>query len=142
MSLSSDLLSQFAKVTKDTTKKKSEITVYGTVKEQDGKFYVQIDGSNILTPTSTTADMKHGERVMVQIKDHSAIIIGNISSPAARTEDVKNIKLDVDKYEVKTNKTSTINSESTNDQYASAKAVYDSTDFLTNTELESLLSDD
>ena len=99
MSLSSDLLSQFAKATKDNKKTTSESTVYGTVKEYNGKKYVQIDGSELLTPTSTTADMKIGERVMVQIKDHHAVIIGNISSPAARTEDVQNIVADLEKID-------------------------------------------
>lgn len=97
MALSNDLLSQFAKVTKDDKQTKKETTVYGTVKYYNGKYYLQIDGSDLLTPTSTTADVKHGERVTAQIKDHSVIITGNMSSPAARTEDVQNILLDTEK---------------------------------------------
>lgn len=88
MALSNDLLSQFAKITKDNTKTKKETTVYGTVKEYDSKMYVQIDGSDLLTPMTTTTDMKIGERVVVQLKDHSATIIGNMSSPSATSSDV------------------------------------------------------
>lgn len=95
MNLSSDLLSQFAKATKDNKKTQTESTVYGTVKEYNNMLYVQIDGSELLTPASTTSDMKNGERVMIQIKDHSATVIGNISSPSARVEDVKNVTDDV-----------------------------------------------
>lgn len=96
MGLSSDLISQFAKITKDEKKTKNESTVFGTVKGYNDKLYVQIDGSDLLTPTSTTADMKIGERVMIQLKDHSATIVGNISSPAARTEDVRNLEETLD----------------------------------------------
>ena len=88
MGLSNDLLSQFAKITKDNTRTKKETTLYGTVKEYNDKLYVQIDGSDLLTPMSTTTDMKNGERVVVQIKDHSATIIGNITSPSATSTDV------------------------------------------------------
>ena len=95
MGLSDDLLSQFAKVTSDNKKTKSETIVYGTVKEYNNKKYVQIDGSDLLTPTSTTADMQNGERVMVQIKDHSATIIGNMTTPSASSSDVASIKYDI-----------------------------------------------
>lgn len=88
MALSNDLLSQFAKITKDTTRTKKETTLYGTVKEYNDELYVQIDGSDLLTPMSTTTDMKNGERVVVQIKDHSATILGNVSSPSATSSNV------------------------------------------------------
>lgn len=91
MVLATELVSQFVKATKDTEKKKTETTVYGTTKVQNGITYVQIDGSDVLTPVVATADTKDGERVTVMIKNHTALITGNVSSPAARTEDVQNI---------------------------------------------------
>ena len=97
MSLSSDLISQFVKITKDDTKVKSETTVYGTV-VYDGRIYVKLDGSDLLTPVSTTADVKDGERVTVMIKDHTATVTGNISSPAARTKDVDNVATQVSEF--------------------------------------------
>lgn len=95
MNLTNELISQFAKVTKDDTKTKTESTVYGTVKIVDDKIHVQIDGSESITPVSTTANAIDGERVMVQIKNHTATIIGNISSPSARTEDLNNVNGEV-----------------------------------------------
>ena len=89
MGLSSDLISQFVKVTNIDKKIRKESTVYGTTVEYNGSKYVKLDGSELLTPVSTTSDTKAGERVTVMIKDHTAIITGNISSPAARTEDVQ-----------------------------------------------------
>lgn len=89
MGLSSDLISQFVKVTNIDKKTSKEYTVYGTTVEYNGSKYVKLDGSELLTPVSTTSDTKAGERVTVMIKDHTAIITGNISSPAARTEDVQ-----------------------------------------------------
>ena len=99
MSLSSDLISQFVKITKDDTKKQTESTVYGTV-VYDGKPYVKIDGSDLLTPVTTTTDVQDGERVTVLIKNHTATVTGNISSPAARTDDVKEIGSKISEFEI------------------------------------------
>ena len=88
MSLSHELAIQFAKITKDAETKKSDTIVYGTTSVKDGSIYVKLDGSDLLTPVSTTAVVKDGERVSVLIKNHTASITGNSSSPAARSEDV------------------------------------------------------
>lgn len=94
MALSGDLISQFVQVTKEE-KPSKETTVYGTVVEYNGAKYVKLDGSDLLTPISTTADALDGERVTVMIKDHSALVTGNISSPSARTDTVKEIDSNV-----------------------------------------------
>lgn len=93
MALSSDLISQFVKITKDETSDKKETIVYGTVHKEDSSVFVKIDGSNVYTPVSTTSDTVEGERVIVMIKDHKAVITGNASSPSARSEDVKNLEI-------------------------------------------------
>ena len=108
MSVSQDLLLQFVKATNDNKKQKTETTVYGTTVEQGDKMYVKLDGSDLLTPVSTTADVKAGERVTVLIKNHTAIITGNSSSPAARSADVtesndKIKELQADNVKVKEN---------------------------------------
>lgn len=90
MDLPAGLLSEFAKITDNSTTK-TETTVYGTTVKEGDTMYVKLDGSDLLTPISTTADVKENERVMVLIKNHTAIITGNTSSPAARTEDVQEI---------------------------------------------------
>ena len=95
MSLSSDLISEFVKVTKDDEKPKSETVVYGTTVVYEGSTYVKLDGSELLTPVSTTSATKNGERVTVMIKDHTATITGNMSSPSARSGDVEDIAGDV-----------------------------------------------
>ena len=94
MGLSSDLISQFVKVTNDNKEPKKETTVYGTTVTYEGRTYVKIDGSDRLTPISTTADIQDGERVTVMIKNHTATVTGNMSSPAARTDDVKGLGSD------------------------------------------------
>ena len=101
MSLSHELAVQFAKITKDEETNKSDTIVYGTAVVHEGSTYVKLDGSDILTPVSTTAVTNDGERVSVLIKNHTASITGNSSSPAARAEDVaassediKNLKAD------------------------------------------------
>lgn len=90
MPLSKELISQFAKITKGTEDKKETI-VYGTVAENGGSKYVRLDGSDILMPAYTTVEVSSGERVTVMIKNHTAVITGNITSPAARSEDLKTV---------------------------------------------------
>ena len=95
MSLPRDLISEFVRVTNDKEKTKKETTVYGTIVKDGGLTYVKLDGSDVNTPVSTTADTKHGERVTVLIKNHTATVTGNITSPAARTGDVQELGTDV-----------------------------------------------
>lgn len=100
MSLSSDLISEFVKVTKDDEKPKSETIVYGTTVVYEGSTYVKLDGSELLTPVSTTSSTENGERVTVMIKDHTATITGNMSSPSARSGDVKDIADQITDFEI------------------------------------------
>lgn len=85
MSLTNDLINEFVKITNDTTNSTEvETTVYGTVVESDGVKYVRLDGSDQLTPVTTTMDIANGDRVTVLIKNHTATITGNITSPGAK----------------------------------------------------------
>ena len=83
MALSNDLARQFARVTNTKDKTKRESTVYGTAKMYEGIMCVQVDGSELFTPVETSVSMKEGERVAVLIKDHRAIVMGNITDPSA-----------------------------------------------------------
>lgn len=89
MPLSSDLVSQFAKITKDNKRTKTETTVYGTIVDYSDSKYVRLDGSDLITPVTMTVDAKAGDRVTVRLKNHTATVTGNITSPAARVETVK-----------------------------------------------------
>ncbi len=100
MALSNDLISQFVKVTNDEVKTKPETTVYGTIVEVDGTKFVKIDGSEVLTPISSTADAEENERVTVTIKDHGATVTGNSSSPAARKGSVEDIGNKITEVEI------------------------------------------
>jgi predicted nucleic acid-binding Zn-ribbon protein len=92
MSLDNGLISQFVKLTNDNKRTKTESSTYGTIVEYNGSKYVKFDGSELLTPFSSTTNVKDGERVTVTIKDHSAIVTGNLSSPSARDDDVKDVR--------------------------------------------------
>lgn len=94
MSLSTDLVSQFVKATNDTQTKKKETSMKGkVVKITDdsgtASYYVKIDGSDALTPINTLTDMDDGDRVVVEIENHTATVTGNITSPSARIADLK-----------------------------------------------------
>lgn len=95
MALSQDLINKFVKLT-DKEEKPKEVTVNGTYKMINGEEYVQIDGSEIWTPVTSTVEAETGERVKVMIKNHTATVTGNISSPSARSKSVKDLKDKVD----------------------------------------------
>lgn len=98
MSLSQDIVEQFVKTMTEKDKTRKEAIVNGTYKKIGDKEYVQIDGSDILTPVESTVEAEDGERVQVQIKDHNATVTGNITSPAARSKSVQNLKDEVDEF--------------------------------------------
>ena len=95
MALSQDLINQFVKLTEQKEEQK-EVTVNGIYKTINGEEYVQIDGSEIWTPVTSTVEAETGERVKVMIKNHTATVTGNISSPSARSKSVKDLKDEVD----------------------------------------------
>lgn len=104
MGLSTELISQFAKITNDQKKSRiDEATLYGEVVQCDDSICVRFDGSEQLTPVTTitekdengnitnfkygAASVKTGDRVSVSLKNHSATITGNLSDPPmGRTE--------------------------------------------------------
>lgn len=91
MGLSSDLIMQFVKATKAKDEPKKETTVYGTIVESNSLQYVQLDGSELLTPISKTSDIRDGDRVTVLIKNHTAVVTGNLTSPSARVAELEEV---------------------------------------------------
>lgn len=73
-------------------KPKISSTVYGYAVINEGQIYVKLDGSTEYTPVVSTIDVVDGDRVIVNITNHRAIIVNNISSPAARSNSVTEIK--------------------------------------------------
>lgn len=97
MDLNSILVSEFAKITNDNKETINEgATVYGTYRVDGDGAYVQIDGSDTRTPVATTTGAKSGDRVTVLIKNHRAIVTGNLTDPSATTETVENIEKKLD----------------------------------------------
>lgn len=97
MKLSNDVISKFAKLVNTKSEDKKESIVRGTV-VIDGRTFVKLDGSELLTPVVTTAEVKDGERVTVTIEGHTATVTGNISSPSARTGTVNDLSDRLDEF--------------------------------------------
>lgn len=89
MELPKKLVNEFAKVTNDSEAPKTETTVYGTIVKNGDSVYAKFDGSDLTTPVSTTTYIEDGDRVTVLVKDHTAVVTGNMTSPSARTDDVQ-----------------------------------------------------
>lgn len=92
MGLSSDLIAQFVKSTRDTTKNTNGESVYGVISEQNGEMYVKLDGSDVYTPIVSTVKIADGDRVVVRIKDHTATVTGNITNQSAGSKEVNVIE--------------------------------------------------
>ena len=122
MGLSNELISQFAKITNDKkTSRIDEVTLYGEVIEYEDSICVKFDGSEEITPVTTVvekdedgnvinykygaASVKTGDRVSVNLKNHSATITGNLTDPPpGRAEvvvDEESILARVDKVNVR-----------------------------------------
>lgn len=100
MALSNDLISQFVKVTRDNEQTKNESTAYGKIVKQGDTEYVQLDGSDLLTPISSTTVVKDGDRVMVTIKNHTAIVTGDFTNQSASNKDVVEIGNKISEFEI------------------------------------------
>lgn len=94
MGLSNDLILKFVKETNDDAPSKKETIVFGNVtKVQNGKpTMVKIDGAEDSTPVSSTVKAEVGNRVVITIKNHNAIISGNLGSPSVIQENVDGIE--------------------------------------------------
>lgn len=87
MELSRGILKNFAKITDDSSKKTTSTSVHATAVVADGKKYAKIDGSNVLTPIAETTDVQTGDRILVTVENHTAVVIGNFTyPPSARNE--------------------------------------------------------
>lgn len=98
MELSTHLLKSFAKVVNQPSKETSKTsTIYGDLKNDKNDFYVKIDGSEEYIPTYTVVNGQTGDRVVCEIRNHSVLVTGNLSSPSATGDDVKQVsdKIDV-----------------------------------------------
>ena len=82
MSLSSDLASQFAKVTNDSSRHPNGTKLYGTITMLGEVPHVKLDGTEELTPVSRTVEVAEGDRVEVMIANHSATVTGNLTDPS------------------------------------------------------------
>lgn len=98
MELSAQLLKSFAKIVNQPSKEISKTsTVYGDLKNDKNDFYVKIDGAEEYIPTYTVVNGQTGDRVVCEIRNHSVLVTGNLSSPSATGDDVKQVsdKIDV-----------------------------------------------
>lgn len=85
--LSRDLVKSFAEVVNEPKQKEPVRYVRGTITGKGDAKYVQLDGSTVATPISEVVDAQEGDRVLVSIENHRAVIVGNFTfSPSARQE--------------------------------------------------------
>lgn len=93
MSLDKKVIKDFVAAVNKKEETKTPTILTGTVHREGGTVSVKIDGSESLTPVSTVINVEDGERVTVIIENHKAIITGNLSSPAARGNEVEDLKV-------------------------------------------------
>ena len=131
MGLSSELISQFVKATKAPETKPTETTLYATTVKYNGKTYVKLDGSDLLTPVQTTSEVNEGDRVTVLIKNHTATVTGNITDPSASSATVKEQGGKISEFDILMSyKVTTENLEAINATIDSLRAIVANIDSL------------
>ncbi len=95
--MSNSLVKQFAKtITQSVPQEKSKSSnALGTLVKEGNIFYAMLDGSTFLTPVSMSMSGEEGDRVLVTIQNHSAIVTSNITAPGATTKYVERVEADL-----------------------------------------------
>lgn len=98
--LPDSLIQKFAKVANEPPREEKDVIVYGTASisgdgTEDQEINVTLDGSETATPVTSTCVVKDGDRVTVLIKNHKAVITGNITKPSATDVDLQDAKEDI-----------------------------------------------
>lgn len=91
MDLSRAVTKSFAEVANKVNENKKEGVTYATIVEYNDTLYAKLDGSSILTPISSTVNITNGDRVIVMLRNHVAVITGNLSDPSASGQAVTEI---------------------------------------------------
>ena len=103
MKLSDNVISEFVKMTNDTpSTNTNQSKIYGTAIIYNDEQYVQLDGSDLLTPADNTVHIKNGERVTVSIQNHVATIDGNISDISASNQHLASVDNDLVNFKITT----------------------------------------
>ncbi len=89
--LSDRLVKEFVRMTNDTTKKKSESFLYGTVDKinEDGTVDVIFDGATDSTPCASSVSVAVGDRVLVMLKNRQAAVTANVSNPSINVDTLR-----------------------------------------------------
>lgn len=77
------LVKEFVRMTNDTSKKKSDSFLYGTVDKvnEDGTVDVVFDGADSSTPCASSVSVTEGDRVLAMLKNRQAVVTSNVSNP-------------------------------------------------------------
>lgn len=100
MDLSRNIIKRYVEVVTPVEVSSNDKTVYGTIVGEGDSLSVKIDGSDILTPVTSTIDVRAGDRVLVLIKNHEAMVLGSPTSPTARLEELRELEQGVSEFEV------------------------------------------
>lgn len=87
MAISNELVRRVVNTMNDSKVSYTTTFGYGTVHSGfNNSKQVMMDGSNYSVPISLSTDAQIGDRVLVRIDNHEAVVIGNLTTPAsART---------------------------------------------------------
>ena len=97
--LSRNIIKRYVEVTTPEKVTSTSDTVYGTVVSEGDTLCVKIDGSSIPTPVSSTIDIKEGDRVLVLVQNHEAMVIGSPTAVSARMEELRDLEEGVSEFE-------------------------------------------
>lgn len=83
--LDASLARRFAKATAARQSPRADSESRAVAKVVDGKVYAILSGSTAVTPVETTVTVNDGDELVVSVKDHRALVVGNVTSNALDT---------------------------------------------------------
>lgn len=83
MSLDQKVVNDFLNNIDPKPEPKKTTTLQGVIVKNDSEMMLQLDGSNQLTPFVKAVDVKEGDRVIVELANHQATVVSNLTHPAS-----------------------------------------------------------
>ena len=94
--LPDELIAQLVKAANSKSGiEKSDTIVYGTIVSDGSQQYVQLDGSDCLTPAVSLVEINPEERVAVSIGNHTATILGNATNPSVGIKTAEGLRSEI-----------------------------------------------
>jgi len=76
----------------DSTRSEASRDIFATIRVSNDGTYALLDGGEEPTPVTSAVEVHHGDRVIVHIVDHRAVVVSNVTVPSVNDGDYTHVK--------------------------------------------------